>query len=711
MRTHTSSHARIRAAAALRRLTLAGALAAAAALIPVTGAAALSGSQVKVGEPLGVESPAVAVDSSGTAYVAWANTEDLAGETNKVEYCVLPAGATACSHTGTLKPADSAQYVDRVQVLVDGSTVVVLADVYGAAGGKSGEYEPEQEWQSTDGGAIFTQVADGKSVANGVIDADTAPLSAVIVPGTSVLGYGWDTAGSSSPSFDAFPLESPPQCSVETCPADESFAELEPNSNPDQIGNAGGQFASQQGASPAVIGVFNTDFTNGPLGCTGAGTASFGTAFAYGSGFQSPTNSYDISPGSPDSAWMVPVTQADCDVEYPAVGGGPSGFGVLEDNLGTSQTIYHRFDETTHSFDTSPVMVANEFEIDPAVSQDGSGGVYATFLGGGDGGQVSLAYSYNGGTTWSGPATLDPSTEAGEVTSSVDANGQGWAIWLDNGSVYAQSFVAADSVSPPTPTTLTTSQTAGAASGASLTVPAGTVGETDHATLTGANVPYASGSVEYALYSSPGCTAASKVFHSSASVSGGIVGASAPVSAALPTGKYYWQASYSGNEGSIYGARGNQASASSCGAEALSVSTAVKSPILTPPKVSEAATSTGTTITVTISCASTPCTVTLTITVSGASTASVEGTAARTKKSKKSKKSKRITLGTATFTIRQKGPQKLTVHLTKAGRKLLAKHHGRLAATLHVSEKLDGHTLQTTKTIKIKPAKPSKRKK
>lgn len=52
MRTDTLSHARVRALAALRRLTLAGVLASVAALIGASGAGALSGKPVKAGEPL-----------------------------------------------------------------------------------------------------------------------------------------------------------------------------------------------------------------------------------------------------------------------------------------------------------------------------------------------------------------------------------------------------------------------------------------------------------------------------------------------------------------------------------------------------------------------------------------------------------------------------------------------------------------------------------
>ena len=47
----------------------------------------------------------------------------------------------------------------------------------------------------------------------------------------------------------------------------------------------------------------------------------------------------------------------------------------------------------------------------------------------------------------------------------------------------------------------------------------------------------------------------------------------------------------------------------------------------------------------------------------------------------------------------------LVLHLTKIGRKAFATHHGRLKASLLLSEKIDGKTILSTKTIKIVPAK------
>jgi hypothetical protein len=430
--------------AALRRTCLTGGLAVAIALALASSALA-AGKVVTVASPLTNNPPSVAVSSNGDALIAYNNDKGVAGAPNFVQYCVLPVGATACAHSGNLNPADGAGFIDGVHVLVDGGTMIILADVFGAQGNTAADYEPVQEWQSTDGGATWTLVNGGLSVTNGVLNADTGPLSAVIVPGTNVLGFGWDTAGASPPTFNAFPLAGAPECSKATCAA--GFAALEPDTNPDQIGNPFGQFAAQAGANPGVLGIFDTNFTNGPLGCPVQ--FSFGTAYVYGSGNQSASNSYNISPGSPGSAWKVPVTQADCNVENPGVGGGPSGFGVLETNEANHTTAYHRFDAATMKFDTPLVTVANQSESDAALSQDGAGGIYGTYLLDGAGGPINLSYSADGGKSFaSGVLQADTDGHDDQVTNGVNGAGQGWAVWVNNGSVLAQPFEATDAISP-----------------------------------------------------------------------------------------------------------------------------------------------------------------------------------------------------------------------------------------------------------------------
>ena len=62
---------------------------------------------------------------------------------------------------------------------------------------------------------------------------------------------------------------------------------------------------------------------------------------------------------------------------------------------------------------------------------------------------MELSYSADGGKTWTGaPLDSDTNGTISEINSSVNATGQGWVSWFSNGSVFAQSFQAADAVTP-----------------------------------------------------------------------------------------------------------------------------------------------------------------------------------------------------------------------------------------------------------------------
>ena len=79
-------------------------------------------------------------------------------------------------------------------------------------------------------------------MSSGIIDADTEPVERGD-PARHRASSG--TAGRplrGAPTFNAFPLTGPPECSVATCPA--GFATLEPSTNPDQLSNESGHFAS-----------------------------------------------------------------------------------------------------------------------------------------------------------------------------------------------------------------------------------------------------------------------------------------------------------------------------------------------------------------------------------------------------------------------------------------------------------------------------------
>jgi hypothetical protein len=109
-------------------------------------------------------------------------------------------------------------------------------------------------------------------------------------------------------------------------------------------------------------------------------------------------------------------------------------------------------------------------------------------------------------------------------------------------------------------TQIATTLTGAGRTGEKITVPQGAA-VTDHALLSGAGAPSATGTVEYGVYSDSACT---KLVASAGAVS--IVGGTAPPSSAqmLPLGTYYWQAAYGGDAN-------NNASKSECGAEVLTV--------------------------------------------------------------------------------------------------------------------------------------------
>lgn len=424
--------------------TLVAAALSVAMLIATASASAAAPAPISVASLAHIQSLAEAVDASGTAYVAWVDNVDPTAPV--VGYCVLPKAATACSHTGTLTPSANEEFLSGVQVVISGSTISILAGTFETS---SPADEPELEWQSTDAGASFGAAASGESVVDAGLDATVInnyalATTAVALPGGDDLGLGFDVAGD-APVFQTFALGSPAACGA-TC--SDPYATLSTGTGIDAIGETTGQFAAQGGSDPGVLGIFDTDTTTGTFACSGSNATGF--AYAYGHGDQSSGNDYDTSPGDTDSAWSKAVTKGDCAVQSPAVAGGKSGFGVLEDDLTTNATVYHRFDQAHESFDTKLIKVAKQPESEPSLSQDGKGGVYGTYVSGtGSAAPLELSYSPNGGTNWASAVLQARPTDGFEdPVSAVGTDGQGWAAWFASGKVYALPFVAKDAETP-----------------------------------------------------------------------------------------------------------------------------------------------------------------------------------------------------------------------------------------------------------------------
>jgi len=474
----------------IRRMVLTAAVALISFALPATAGAVSTPIQIGsyTQESHEIELPSVAVDANGTAYAAW---PDLG--TNLVDYCVLPDGATSCEFSGTLSPVNEpggvysplnfsptlSGYGRTVDLAITGNTVSIIATVIGPnIANDDGAYTPTEEWLAPDGTANFTLVNGGNPVAypNPAWPATAQGYPSrfdpsymtdeVTVPGTGYLGE-LDFSPGGPPSFQAFPDSSnPPTCSEKTQPPC-AFATLEPMSNPDPVSNYSELLERQvasatTGPNPGILAEFETVDTTGPFACTGSnGGADQSDVYMYGSGLESPSNDYNISPEEPNSAWKVAATPIpnDCPGHAFSVAGGPSGLGLLQASIGGGSTMkYLPLDPATGAFDPAVTVDPNATASTPDLAQDGGGNLYATGFvyqsgAGTAGAPLALYYSGDGGKTWQGPGALETNVQPGfdRQQTAVGADGKGWMIITTSaptdgqqGGVYALEFTAVD---------------------------------------------------------------------------------------------------------------------------------------------------------------------------------------------------------------------------------------------------------------------------
>ena len=169
----------------------------------------------------------------------------------------------------------------------------ILADVFGAAGNNARDYTPEQEWQSTDDGATWTLINGGLSVSSGILNADTGPVERGdrARHGRAGLRLG-DRGG---------------RADLQRLPADRAARVLG--------GDVSGRVRHARAQTPTRISSATARPVRSIPGRRSAGgdgrlrhqlhqrpagvlvqTAS-ATAYVYGSGNQSASNNYNISPG------------------------------------------------------------------------------------------------------------------------------------------------------------------------------------------------------------------------------------------------------------------------------------------------------------------------------------------------------------------------------------------------------------------------------
>ena len=683
------------------RTSLLGAL---AATIPLAFAAGTALPASALATPTALDAPdngepplVAYAPSDGYTYVAWSAPLSQGG--TGVDLCIVPPGAASCMGGAPALLLDPVPEMSNSSNTVSLAGLVILPTSNEIVVLGMPVSTGTVAWASPAGGSAFLTGSGGLQNLGNLI----SPVSLYYTPNNAVALSGTDVG-----LFDSYDHEF-------SYFSDSPFAGPEtPATLPLITGNAnnGGQFDDQHdtigpvlAAEPApapaptgtdlVVGVGANHNSNQPTptGCVNYAATGYGVT-AGTTGSSGTLNTHGLQPSG--------FSLLACSAEDPVLAsGGTAGIGELAQEgsgvsgAGSTYTLDYRPFIATATGGTfgSPVQLQDDTStslggaINLDLADDSGTGVYASWE---DNQGLVLDYSPNGGATWDGPMVV-PQLSNGASQGYPTIAGVGGGIvevaYAANPGTGEQVFLQAVDLIPPTPTptptavTVTTSQTSGTTAGANISVPAGTVGETDQAILTGTHAATATGTIAYGLYDNSSCTG-SAVSTSSESVTAGKPAASAPVTAALAPGTYYWKAAYSGDAA-------NDAGTSACGSEVLTVTPAAEGP-----KVGEGATSTSTTVTVTITCAG-PCTVTLTLTIPTAS-------AAR----KGKKKPKPLILAKGTFTLPKGGTHKLTLHLTKTGRKIFAARHGRLTASLLLSQKIDGHTISSTKTIKITPAKP-----
>jgi hypothetical protein len=378
--------------------------------------------------------PAVAVDPTGTAYIVWLTPP----ADTVLNFCKVSVAAPRCNPVTLQVPNPShAQYFDPPSVFVFGAEVRVFEEVDGAANNQNGM----DEWISTDGGATFTLFPYSLSYTAVGDTAGTGPMPVIPLFGGNV-GFG-DVAADGNPVFQANSLGSPTNYSPGAYPPTSPpppFATLSPSPNDYVVGNLGGEIVSQLSGSTGLLGVFQM-LEVGPC------PTNQGLVFSFAAANSGTSNAaLDTSPG-PGSPWSA-LAGVQCNAENPALTSGPGGLGLLLTNDANHKTQFRKF--TPPATFGSARTVASGAALDPSLTQDGTGGLYATWLTNGTG--VRLAYSQNGGSSWFGPVTLFSNhgglASLDSLASATSSSGQGWAVYASGGTEYAQPFDAADAAPP-----------------------------------------------------------------------------------------------------------------------------------------------------------------------------------------------------------------------------------------------------------------------
>lgn len=253
----------------------------------------------------------------------------------------------------------------------------------------------------------------------------------------------------------------------------------------------------------------------------------------------------------------------------PRIAGGPDGLFLLSTELAAgageeeqpTELTVRKFEEGTEKF--GPPMhvgsvnasVPDLFQSGGLAENPGNGTLYVVYPSeAGEAYEMRAWESTNGGQSFERERYVANigSPYSGPPRLAVSEGGQAWLTFKGETGLEVANL--------KTLTTLTTNLSGGGQSGASITVDQG-VSVTDTARVGGQVASSATGTVSYEIFSNSSCTG-SAISAGSGGVSGGAAAASSAET--LAPGKYYWRATYTGEDI-------NEPSQSGCGSEVLTV--------------------------------------------------------------------------------------------------------------------------------------------
>lgn len=291
--------------------------------------------------------PGVAVDASGTAYIAYNGPE--VQNVAPLRFCRLPRGATACdagAASSIVTPGNS-NSLSKPFIVVSGERVVIVQYRYGD--GVPG----------TSALLAYTSTNRGASFGPGRVVGKTNFEEAVVGPGDTMSGA--TNAGTGELEFQNVPLDG-------TAPVDAN------------------------GKSTVPWAVLSTTHPyQGTVGLVDANTPV--TVFTNGSDdaqFRRYDGSGDLNAAS---NWTAPVDIGS--TRSPHLAGGPSGLFLLgRDPQGSS--FVRRFDGTSFG----PAVNIGPSSVMQHLIQDGAGRLHAVFSRGGPTGQDLVHAVSDNGTAW-----------------------------------------------------------------------------------------------------------------------------------------------------------------------------------------------------------------------------------------------------------------------------------------------------------------------